>query len=216
MSALQSFAAAISAERPEPLWLQAAALISEQIARGELAQGARLPSERELCHGLGISRVTLRKALGRLVEDGLLLPSHGRGWYVAQGPSPKEWPNSLESFSETARRMGLESSSRVLCSVRRPATFDEAESLQIAPGALIFQLERVRCLDTMPVAVDSTEIPVDQVVGLDSVDFSSASLYDELAGRGSHRPVPTRPSRRSRWTPTSLGSWTSRRTSRSS
>ena len=70
--------AAIRPDYPEPLWIQAVNLITHEIATGVLKPGMRLPPERELCQQLSISRVTLRKALGQLVEDGVLSASHGR------------------------------------------------------------------------------------------------------------------------------------------
>src|ERR1700756_6062088 len=97
----------IRPDYPEPLWIQAATLIRNQIDEGVLRAGARLPPERELCQQLGISRVTLRKALHQLVDAGALNASHSRGWYVAKRAAKREWPNTLESFTETADRMGL-------------------------------------------------------------------------------------------------------------
>lgn len=176
--------AAIRADYPEPLWIQAVNLIMGEITSGVLKPGMRLPPERELCTQLGISRVTLRKALGKLVEDGVLSASHGRGWYVAQAPVNKEWPNSLESFSETAARMGLTASSTVLRAETAPASLDQAEELSIAPGTPIFHLERVRRLNDVPIALDVTRVPAGIAPGLGTADFSVDSLYETLAADG--------------------------------
>jgi DNA-binding GntR family transcriptional regulator len=175
---------AIRADYPEPLWIQAVNLISEEIRSGALKPGMRLPPERELCLQLNISRVTLRKALNHLVEEGILTASHGRGWYVAARADDTEWPNSLESFSETAARMGLVPSSIVLRAEVAPATFDEAEGLAIAPGTPLFHLVRVRRLDGVPIALDSTDIPLSVAPGLPALDFTAESLYDSLAAAG--------------------------------
>jgi GntR family transcriptional regulator len=178
-------AGAILPGYPEPLWIQAVNLIRGEIEKGILRPGVRLAPERELCAQLGISRVTLRKALLHLVEEGLLSSSHGRGWYVAQAePAKKEWPNSLESFSETAARMGLRAHSRVLTAQASPATIDEAEQLAIAPGTALFRLERVRLLDEVPIALDLTRIPLALVPGIEGADFRSRSLYATLAEEG--------------------------------
>lgn len=166
---------------PDPLWLQAVATLREQVTG--LATGARLPPERDLCQQLGISRVTLRKALLQLVDEGLLRSSHGRGWYVGS-EERKEWPNSLESFSETAARMGLTPSSLVLRAEIAMATYDEAEKLGIAPGSTLFHLERVRMLDDVPIAIDRSLVPADLVPGIEQVDFRTRSLYTELAAAG--------------------------------
>jgi GntR family transcriptional regulator len=183
MSVNQGAPPALTTEYPEPLWEQARAALYARIAVGEVKAGSRLPPERELCQLLGISRVTLRKALAALVEEGVLRSAHGRGWYVAS-PERKEWPNTLESFTETARRMGLVSSSRVLRSEMGTSTLDEAEAFQIAPGTPLYRLDRVRMLDGVPIAVDESLVPGDIAAGLDAVDFTTRSLYDTIAGLG--------------------------------
>ena len=169
---------------PEPLWIQAVNVIRGEIDRGVLQPGGRLPPERELCRQLGISRVTLRKALGSLVEAGVLNPSHGRGWYVARSAQKKEWPNSLESFSETAARMGLTPHSKVLRAETSPATIDEAEQLGIAPGTPLFRLERVRLLEGVPIALDLTRLRQALVPEIERVDFRERSLYSTLGAAG--------------------------------
>jgi GntR family transcriptional regulator len=175
--------AILRSEHPEPLWLRAAETIRGQVGEGALRPGSRLPPERDLCRRLEISRVTLRRALMQLVDDGVLKPSHGRGWYVA-ADERKEWPNSLESFSETAERMGLVATSVVLRADTAMATLDEAESLGVAPGALLFHLERVRMLDEVPIAIDRSIVPADLAPGLAEVDFRTRSLYSTLTAAG--------------------------------
>ncbi len=174
----------IRPDYPEPLWVQAVNLIAGEIASGVLQPGMRLPPERELCQQLNISRVTLRKALTHLVEDGVLNASHGRGWYVAARGASKEWPNSLESFTETAIRMGLTATSRVLRAEVAPANLDEADELSIAPGTALFHLERVRFLNGVPIALDRTAVPAESVPGFAERDFSHESLYSALAEDG--------------------------------
>jgi len=173
----------LQSDGPEPLWRQAADAILQEIARGKLASGARLPAERDLFTRMSISRVTLRRALQSLVEEGVLTPSHGRGWYVS-AKVPKEFPNTLESFSETARRLGLTPSSNVLRAEQAPASLDEAEELSIAPGAALFHLERIRRLDQVPVAVDTSFFAASLVPDLSRVDFSNASLFGLLIDAG--------------------------------
>ncbi|KRC47038.1 GntR family transcriptional regulator [Leifsonia sp. Root227] len=177
--------AGIRVDYPEPLWVQATDALREQLASEGLRPGSRLPPERELCQNLGISRVTLRKALQALVEDGVLTPSHGRGWYVAGAAEDRnEWPNSLESFSETADRMGLVASSRVLRSEVTAATIDEAEQLAIAPGTPLFRLGRVRMLNEVAIAVDLSLVPASLLPDPARHDFRIHSLYQALAEAG--------------------------------
>lgn len=177
----------IRADHPEPLWVQAVNFITDEIASGRLVEGMRLPPERELCQQLGISRVTLRKALLQLVDDGVLASSHGRGWYVAsakEATPAKEWPNNLESFSETARRMGLTPSSVVLRADQGPASIDEGEALSIAPGTPVLRLSRIRLLEGVPIALDESIVPAALLSELDGVDFTRRSLYELLEASG--------------------------------
>lgn len=173
----------IRTDYPDPLWIQAVDSLRDQVTSGALRAGMRLPPERELCQRLGISRVTLRKALSRLVEEGVVRSSHGRGWYIAGGER-NEWPNSLESFSETAARMGLVPSSLVLEASSTPASIDDAETLAIAPGTSVFRLGRVRMLNDVPIAIDSSLIPFSLIPAVDAVDFRTESLYETLVGAG--------------------------------
>ncbi|WP_425459525.1 GntR family transcriptional regulator [Histidinibacterium lentulum] len=84
--------ATMAARMPEgpalPRYVQIAELLIRDIAAGRLADGARLPPEREMAAGLGVAVGTLRKALERLAEDGLLERKQGSGNYVRARPGP--------------------------------------------------------------------------------------------------------------------------------
>jgi DNA-binding GntR family transcriptional regulator len=180
--------AVIRPDYPEPVWLQTVAFINGEIADGALKPGMRLPPERQLCQQLGISRMTLRKALNQLVLDGVLNPSHGRGWYVARDRIAKDWSNRLESFSETAEWMGLPASSEVLRAEVTPARLDEAERLGVAPGAPLFHLDRIRLLSEVPIALDSTRISAEYAKDFLNEDFRTRSFYSAMASAG-HEPL---------------------------
>jgi GntR family transcriptional regulator len=180
--------AALDPQSRDPLWLQIAALIEAEVAGGVLGRGSRLPAERELCERLGVSRVTLRRALSHLVDEGVLESSHGRGWYVTTGVLG-EPPNVLRSFTQTAAARGLEASARVIEAEVLPATIDEAEALAIAPGADVFHLRRVRLLGGVPIASDHVRLPLELGADLPALDFEAVSLYGSLEERG---VVPTR------------------------
>jgi GntR family transcriptional regulator len=179
----------ISSDSPGSLTDQLCALVADRIARGAIQPGARLPSEREFCERLGISRVTVRRALVRLLEDGLVESSAGRGWYVASG-RVSEPPNALISFTAMGAARGLTASSRVLLAQVRTATLDDAERLEIAPGADVFDLERVRLLDGIPVALSRSCLALARAPVLPEVDFATASLYGVLENKCGI--VPTR------------------------
>jgi GntR family transcriptional regulator len=163
----------------DPLYRRVGYRILEQISSGALRRGDRLPSERALSEQCGVSRVTLRRALQQLEEDGVVASSRGSGWYVT-AEVLGEPPNALLSFTEMARTRGLGPSAHILDQRVRPATLDESEALGIAPGAELLHLERLRLLNDVPIAFDHSLIPVEIAPSLPEYDFTVVSLYTTL------------------------------------
>lgn len=151
-----------------------------QLSLGAFRPGSRLPSERELAASLGISRTTLRQSLQVLAEDGLLLASDRRGWFVPKSVVG-EPPNTLQSFTEMARAKGLTSRSHVLKQLRRPVQFDEANSLRIPAGSDVLELARVRFLDGLPVCYDQSVLSFAVAHPLERAVLEDKSLYDMLS-----------------------------------
>jgi GntR family transcriptional regulator len=169
-------------EASQPLYHRVYREISREIESGALQAGDRLPSERWLCDELGVSRATVRRAIEELAADGLV-EGRGRGSFVT-GAALAEPPNTLMSLSELGRERGLDASARVLSATVRAATIDEAEAFAIAPGADLFELERVRMLDGVPISIDYNRVPLRLAPGLCEVDFTTASLYEALERAG--------------------------------
>lgn len=153
--------------------------LAESLHRGVFAPGSRLPGERELATTLGVSRSTLRQALGRLAEQGALERSSQRGWFVPRH-MVGEPPSTLQSFSEMAYARGLTPQSRVLVHRERPATFEEAGRLRIAPAARVLEVCRLRSMEGIPVCVDTSVVVLDQAPGLAGTDLTDRSLYRVL------------------------------------
>ncbi len=95
-----------------------------------------------------------------------------------------EPPNTLMSLSELGRSRGLTASARVLAREVRPATIDEAEAFEIAPGAELLELQRLRMLDGMPISLDHNRVPLRLVPDAADLDFATASLYEALERQG--------------------------------
>lgn len=123
----------------------------------ELAVGDAVPSERELCDRFGVSRMTVRQAIDALVNEGLLVREQGRGTFVA--PARIDMELRLVGFGDDMRRRGLEPSGRLLDAETVEATFDVAEALELAHGALVHHVQRLRCADGIPMAVEETWLP---------------------------------------------------------
>ena len=166
----------------QPLYLTVVKQLAAEIARGTVAPGDRLPGERELCRHFKVSRVTIRRALRDLRDRGLIEAESTRGWFVTSVALGE--PNALMSFSEMARSRGLLPGARVLAANTRPATIDEAEELAIAPGTPMFDLERVRLLDGVAVALERSRLPLHFAPQLPRADLATGSLYEALRQAG--------------------------------
>lgn len=65
-----------------PLYRQVEEHLARQIAKGEYAPGSLLPSDGELCKVFGVSRITIRHAIDKLVASNLVRRQHGVGTHV--------------------------------------------------------------------------------------------------------------------------------------
>jgi GntR family transcriptional regulator len=161
--------------------------LAARIARGELAAGSQLPTERELSSAFAVSRVTVRRAIASLAQDGLVYAIQGRGTFVASDRLA-EPPNALLSFHDMVASERVVVGAQPLHTEVRPATLSESELFGIAPGAPLFALDRLRTLDELPVAIDSNVLPLGLAPDLPEVDWSQESLYSRLEAAG-HAPV---------------------------
>src|SRR6478609_2832074 len=100
---------------------------------------APMPSDAQLCEEFGVSRMTARGAVQRLVHEGLVYRVPGRGTFVAPARANRTASHIL-SFSDEMRRRGAEPSSRVVERTRRAATQDESRRLETGE---VFVLRRV-------------------------------------------------------------------------
>ena len=147
----------------------------------ELGVGAVLPSERELAERFGVSRVTLRQAVGELVLEGRLRRRQGAGTFVA--PPKLLQPLSLVSYTEGMRRQGVAPSRTVITVERLAADDGLAADLRIAPGAEVVHVERVLLADGERVGLESTYLPDERFPTLLDVFDPTASLYACLSER---------------------------------
>lgn len=152
--------------------------ILEAAARDELAPHTPVGSERELMSRYGVSRATVREAIGQLVSDGVLYRVHGKGTFVA--PARVDSQLHLASFTEEMRRRGLEPTTRVVDLSLTTAPRRPAMELGVEPGEQVWQLERLRIAGGEPMALELGWYPERLLPGLDRHDLT-ASIYTLLA-----------------------------------
>lgn len=158
----------------------AAERLRERIARSSLHAGARLAGERSLADDIGVSRTTVRAALALLRDEGIIDNQPQRGWFVRGSNGFADRSSELESFTEVARARGFEPRSTPLVVERRTATFDEATELDIAPGAPVVHLRRLRSLDSIPLCIDDVLLVAAHADGILEMDLETGSLYQAL------------------------------------
>jgi GntR family transcriptional regulator len=149
--------------------------IQNTIESGAFPPGQPLPSERDLARSLALSRVTVRKAIGGLVEDGLLTQRHGAGTFVADR-IVKSF-SRLTGFTDDLRARGLKPRVKFLERSVGEVTPEEAMALNLSPGANVIRLRRLRFAADKPLALEATVVP-QAVIG--DPDKIKLSLYDAL------------------------------------
>lgn len=157
--------------------------VTDELARRarELAAHTALPAERELMHELGVSRMTVRKAIERLVRRGLVYQVQGSGTFVAD-PEMVTKTLQLTSFTEDMMRRGLQASTSVLSTQVVAASVEVARRLDIDAGTEVFTLDRLRLADEQPMALESVHLAP---LGVDWTDLDPAgSLYAQLETAG--------------------------------
>jgi len=162
-----------------PIFEQIEGRLRNAIASGELRVHERIPSERELSAQLGVSRMTIRQALTRMVAAGDLYTRSGKGTFV--GERKIEQPlQRLTSFTEDMRARGLRPSTRVIEQELIRAPFELAAVLGRSAGTEVARVARLRLADDRPVAIEVTHLPHDVCPGLLRHDLAQRSLYDVL------------------------------------
>ncbi|MCD7852476.1 MAG: GntR family transcriptional regulator, partial [Oscillospiraceae bacterium] len=96
----------LSMDSDIPLYSQLVSIVKRNISAGTLSPGDLLPSESELCKTFGISRSTVRQAIGALESEGLVVRKQGRGTFVAE-PKGRRRTENVYSFTSEISSMGL-------------------------------------------------------------------------------------------------------------
>lgn len=174
--------------RPEPLWHQAELALRALITEGEWKNGDQLPNETRLTEMLGVSRITVRHALRRLEEGGLLRREHGRGTFVRRSTIVAGM-RGLTSFTDEMANLGEVIGTRATKASEIPADEEVAEALQLGVGDPVVRLRRLRLGDGNPIGVQTAYIPDFRVPGFLPLEGELASLYNTLRDR--YGIVPT-------------------------
>lgn len=143
---------------PVPLYTQIKEVLRSRIFNGTYQCHEQMPSESELTKIFGVSRITVRQALDHLQKEGLIFKIHGKGTYVSK---PKVFQNlgKLQGFGEAMSGMGYEIVSQVIGKKIVPVDKTVCLKLDVNEGELVYEIRRVRYLNSAPLSLDVTYIP---------------------------------------------------------
>ncbi|WP_077328934.1 GntR family transcriptional regulator [Virgibacillus siamensis] len=164
----------IDFESSEPLHKQLEDLLRNEVLKGNLK--GKIPSERELMEAYSVSRTTIRMALADLVNEGILVKSHGKGTFTSDIPV-QDWLGSFRSFTETIKSMNMEPGTRLL----RQGILSSSETIKSKLDTdEYYTIERLRFADDVPIAIEKHYYPIEIGNKLKEFDLNSAVLYDLL------------------------------------
>jgi GntR family transcriptional regulator len=159
------------------------------LLRGLYKAGDRIPPEAELVSSLGVSRVTVRAGLARLVERGVLERRQGSGTFLVRPPEGARLAaglERLETYTVHAARLGLKLDGSELAIETSGATADEAEALEVERGTPLVKVSRVLLIEGEPAAWMVDVVP-ESIVGVREVRERfrpDAMLLDLLVSEG--------------------------------
>ncbi len=144
-----------------------------------LPAGSAMPTERELCQTYGVSRATVRQALGQLEIEQRIYRRQGKGTFVANAKIEQRL--ELMSHTEGMRASGISPSSKLIDVRRVAAGADVGARLGLAPNAEVLRIERLRLADGDPIALEVVFLSGERFDGITAELSDSASLYQLLS-----------------------------------
>jgi GntR family transcriptional regulator len=146
------------------------------IESGKLVEGFKMPTEEEMCNQFNVSRITIRRALDGLMQDGYIFKQQGKGSFVTTKRTDIQL-NHLQGFNEEMRALGYEPSSKLISMEIVNPTEAIANALGINVTQKIYFIIRLRCADGMPMAIERVHLPFYRFPGIEHEDLTK-SLYE--------------------------------------
>lgn len=157
-----------------PRYQQVKDLVRERIASGELAEGDPLPSEEELAASLGLSRLTVHRALRELTADGVLVRFRRRGTFVAP-LAPQSSAITVEPIENQVALRGHRHGARLIEVGATKADAPLAQRLEVRSGTRVFHSTLVHFEDGVPIQLEDRYVNPRVVPDYLDVDFTATT-----------------------------------------
>src|ERR1039457_1151661 len=166
---------------PVPLYFQVAQHLEHMIESGDLATGTRLENETDLAGQLGLSRQTMRRAIGYLVDRGLLVRKRGVGTQVVHAKVRRQV--ELTSLYDDLAKTRRNPRTQVLSFAIEPVPDAVALELGLEEGTPAYVFRRLRYAEGEPPALMTTSVPA-SLLRLSAEDLGVQGLYSLLRANG--------------------------------
>lgn len=161
-----------------PLYVQLMEELETSIRNGVYKPGDKIMTEAEMAKEYGVSLITVRKAVGSLMEKGLVVRKQGKGTFVTK-PKYSRNMKKLQSFTEMCEQMGVKPGAQVLENRLIMADKKVAHRLGIEPGSNVVYISRLRLADGEPVQVEKSYFPLKYAFLLEE-DLNNGSMFECL------------------------------------
>jgi GntR family histidine utilization transcriptional repressor len=153
--------------------------IRTRILSGEWRPGDRIPSEMTLVGELGVSRMTINRALRELTEQGVLTRFSGVGTFIAE-EKPQSTLLMIAHIGDEIRARGHEYGYAIVHAAREAAASDVSAALGLAPGASVFHVVCVHRENGVPVQLEDRYVNPDVAPLFLEQDFAAVRPSEYL------------------------------------
>lgn len=171
-----------------PLYQQIKEDIKGAIENYKYKPQQKIPNEMELSKEYSVSRITIRRAIEELCNDGYLIKKQGLGTFVSTPRIHRKMKGeiSIESFTKTCEKQGVTAGAKVLQCQIVPAREDEMEFFNISSEKLLIYVERIRTADDNIIFLENIILTYDEfkdILNMNLEDISIFECVESISGR---------------------------------
>ncbi len=185
---MNNFSEPLMRHSVKPLYHQIYEQLRQEIETGKLKPGDQIPAEMDLMRDYKVARITVRRAISELVNEGVLERLAGKGTFVGKPKIDRELVN-VTSFTSRMEAVGLHASSKMVSKEVIEAIANLADELKVKIGSPILFLTRLRFSDGDPLALERVYMSLDRFPGLDDLNLDNTSLYSLLSEKYNIKPI---------------------------
>jgi len=167
-----------------PRYYQVYTVLAQRVREGEWSLNTPMPTEQDFSAAFGVSRVTIRKALNMMQEEGLVLRQQGRGTYALVPPTKRQSRANFSGLLENVVDFELHTKVRVLSFSKVALPDETARLLECDAGAAALKIVRVRSDSQSPFSYTTTYVPEPEAGLLDESTLGNQTVSNALGKAG--------------------------------